>query len=120
MEVLNVNIPSWSDLAFWRPEAILVITFLVTLLVDLVARGRRPGLSCWLAVAGLVTAGAYAAADLGTGAHTIMGDLVVVDGMAAFFRLLFIFAGLATVLFVAFAWVWAWRSLPDRRSRPQS
>ena len=28
-----------------------------------------------------------------------MGDLVVVDGLAAFFRILFIFAGLATVLF---------------------
>ena len=27
-----------------------------------------------------------------------MGDLVVVDGLALFFRLLFIFAGLATVL----------------------
>ena len=40
-----------------------------------------------------------------------MGDLIVVDGMAAYFRILFIFAGLATVLF-------AWTSeeiMGDRR-----
>jgi len=98
MELLNVNIPNWSDLAYWRPEAILAVTFLVALLGDMIARGRRIGVPFGIAVAGLVTAGSYAVADLGTGAHTVMGDLIVVDGLAAFFRLLFIFTGLATVL----------------------
>jgi NADH-quinone oxidoreductase subunit N len=99
MELMNVNIPSWSDLAFWRPEAILAVTFLVALLGDIIARGRRIWVPFTIALAGLVTAGTYAVFDMDPGAHTIMGDLVVVDGLAAFFRLLFIFAGLATVLF---------------------
>jgi NADH-quinone oxidoreductase subunit N len=101
MELLNLNIPSWSDLAYWRPEAILCGTFLAALVGDLIVRGKRPGVSFAISVIGLITAGAYAIAAVGhgSGAHTIMGDLVVVDGMATFFRLLFIFAGLATVLF---------------------
>ena len=101
MELLNLNIPSWSDLAYWRPEAILCGTFLAALVGDLIVRGKRPGVSFAISVFGLITAGAYAIAAVGNGneAHTIMGDLVIVDGMAVFFRLLFIFAGLATVLF---------------------
>ena len=35
MELLNVNIPSWSDLRFWVPEAVLCGSFLVALLGDL-------------------------------------------------------------------------------------
>ena len=102
MELLNLNIPNWSDLAYWRPEAILCGTFLVALIGDLIVRGKRPWVSFAISVFGLVTAGSYAVAAVlhpGASAHTIMGDLVVVDGLAAFFRLLFIFAGLATVLF---------------------
>ncbi len=99
MELLNVNIPDWSDLAWWRPEAILCGTFLAALLADLLVRGRRPWVPFAVAVFGLVTAGAYAVAALDPGTRTIMGDLVVVDGLAAYFRLLFIFVGLVTVLF---------------------
>ncbi len=101
MELLNLNIPSWSDLAYWRPEAILCGTFLAALLGDLIGRGRRPAISFVISVFGLITAGAYSVAAVlhGGAAHTIMGDLIIVDGMAAFFRLLFILAGLATVLF---------------------
>jgi NADH-quinone oxidoreductase subunit N len=99
MELMNVMIPSWSDLAWWRPEAILCGTFLVGLLADLVVKGRRPWLPFAISVFGLVTAGAYAVAALDPGTRTILGDLVVVDGLAAYFRLLFIFVGLVTVLF---------------------
>ena len=99
MELLNLNIPDWSDLAYWRPEAILAVTFLLALLADIIFRGRRPAVPFAVAVFGLVTAGAYAVADMSPGVHTIMGDLVVVDSLAAYFRVLFIFAGLATVLF---------------------
>ncbi len=99
MELLNLNIPDWSDLAWWRPEAILCGTFLAALLGDLLVRGRRPWVPFAVTVFGLVTAGAYAVAALDPGTHTIMGDLVVVDGLAAYFRLLFIFVGLVTVLF---------------------
>ncbi len=103
---LNLNIPSWSDLRFWLPEAILCITFLVALLGDLVVRGRRTWVPFAVSVAGLITAGAYAVAAMNHGldagqfqGHTIMGSLMIVDGMAGFFRLLFIFASLVTVLF---------------------
>ncbi len=102
MELMNVIIPSWSDLAHWIPEAVLCGTFLAALLGDLLFRGKRPGVPFVIAVFGLITAGSYAVAALGhhdQGAQTIMGQLVVVDGLAGFFRLLFIFTGLVTVLF---------------------
>ena len=99
MELLQVNIPSWSDLtAYWRPELILAGTFLVALLGDLVVRGRRPWVQFALVLFGLVTAGSYAVAQLNPEARTIMGNLIVVDGLAAYFRVLFIFTGLATVV----------------------
>ena len=102
MELTNLNIPSWSDLRFWLPELILCGTFLLALLGDLVVRGRRIWVPFAVSVFGLVTAGAYAIAAIEDGAgagKTIMGDLIVVDGTAVYFRLLFIFAGLVTVLF---------------------
>ncbi len=102
MELMNLNIPSWSDLRFWLPEAILCVTFLFAILGDLIVRGRRTWVPFAVSVFGLITAGAYAVADVNNGmatSHTIMGDLIVVDSMAGFFRLLFIFAGLVTVLF---------------------
>jgi NADH-quinone oxidoreductase subunit N len=103
MELLNVNIPSWSDLSRWIPELVLCGTFLAALLGDLVVRGRRPWVPFVISVFGLITAGSYAVAQLGNpelaGGLTVMGDLVVVDGLAAYFRLLFIFTGLAVTLF---------------------
>ena len=102
MELTNLNIPDWSDFRHWLPEAILCGTFLLALIGDLVVRGRRIWVPFAISVAGLVTAGAYAvaAADHGMGAaQTIMGSLMVVDSTAVYFRLLFIFAGLVTVLF---------------------
>ena len=99
MELLNVNIPSWSDMAHWLPEAVLCLTFLAALIGDLIVRGRRPIVPFIISVIGLLLAGFYTIQGLGGPAQTIMGDLMIVDGMAAFFRLLFIFTGLATVLF---------------------
>ena len=103
MELLHVKIPSWGDLQWWLPEAVLCCTFLLALLGDMLARGRRPVVAFAISVAGLLAAGALAIADTHAlapaGGRAIMGDLMVVDGMAIFFRLLFVFGGLATVLF---------------------
>ena len=52
MELLSVQIPSWSDLGFWKPEAILCGTFLVALIADLIVRGRRPWLPFAISVFG--------------------------------------------------------------------
>jgi NADH-quinone oxidoreductase subunit N len=103
MELLHVKIPSWADLQWWLPEVVLCLTFVVGILGDLLARGRRPAVPFAISLLGLVVAGVLAIADtnasMPAGGRAIMGDLVVVDGMAVFFRLLFLFAGLATVLF---------------------
>jgi len=102
MDLLNVYIPNWSDMGHWIPEVVLMVTFLVTLLGDMIFRGRRPWVPFAIAVFGLVTAGSYAVAALGkpelASGLTVMGNLVVVDGLAAFFRILFVFTGLAVVL----------------------
>jgi NADH-quinone oxidoreductase subunit N len=119
MELLNVNIPSWSDMGHWIPEAVLMVTFLVTLLGDMIFRGRRPGVPFAIAVFGLITAGSYAVAALGkpelAGGLTVMGNLVVVDGLAAFFRILFIFTGLAVVLIA-----WTSEEIMGRRRENKS
>ncbi|NCQ35051.1 hypothetical protein GW813_08265, partial [bacterium] len=60
MELLNLNIPTWSDLGHWIPEAVLVGAFLAGLLGDLIVRGRRPWVPFAISVIGLVTAGSYA------------------------------------------------------------
>jgi len=103
MELLNVNIPNWSDMGHWIPEAVLCVGFLVALIGDLVVKGRKPAVPFVISVFTLITAGSYAVAGLNepglAAGFPIMGDLVVVDGLAVFFRLLFIFTGLATVLF---------------------
>ena len=108
MELLHVKIPSWADLQWWLPEVVLCLTFLLALVGDLIngkvrGRGSLPVAPFAISVLGLLVAGVLAVVDTGVampaGGRAIMGDLVVVDGMATFFRLLFIFAGLATVLF---------------------
>ena len=80
MELMNVIIPSWSDMAHWIPEAVLCCTFLAALIGDLIFRGKRPGVPFVISVFGLITAGSYAVAQLNPEARTIMGNLIVVDG----------------------------------------
>ncbi|MFH1844824.1 MAG: hypothetical protein ABIF77_16660, partial [bacterium] len=99
MAVLNVTVPSWSDLAHFLPEAILCGTFLLALLLDMVVRGRHPVWPFLAALAGSLTALAFAVVDLPATPHTVLGSLIVVDGLAAFFRILFIFVAVITILF---------------------
>ncbi len=99
---LTMFIPKWSDMGHWIPEAVLCGTFLAALIGDLLFRGRRASVPFVISVIGLITAGSYAVAHVlhaDQPTYTIMGHLVVVDGLAGFFRLLFIFTGLVTVLF---------------------
>ena len=81
MELMNVNIPSWSDLRFWLPEAVLCLTFLAAILGDLVFRGKKPVVPFALTVIGMILSGVFAIQDVGSGTHTIMGNLIVVDGI---------------------------------------
>ena len=64
MELLNVNIPNWSDLGNWIPEAVLCVGFLAALLGDLLVRGRKPAVPFAISVFTLITAGSYAVAGL--------------------------------------------------------
>ena len=99
LEVLQVNIPNWADLNEWLPELVLIGTFLIALLADMIVRGRRPLLPFLVTVFGLLTALAFTLRGAPLEGQTIMGNLVMVDGLAVFFRLLFICASLMTVLF---------------------
>ncbi len=98
-ETLALNIPDWGDLRHFVPETVLVITFLAALLADLVARGRRPGAPFAVTLAGCLVALALAVAGLPAGPQPILGRLVVVDGLAGFFRILFPLIAVITVLF---------------------
>jgi len=93
-----LNIPSWSDMGRFIPEAILFGAFLLALLGDLIARGR-PAASYAIVLAGSLAALGFAIAGLCAEEQTILGELVAVDGMAAFFRVIFAFVAVITVLF---------------------
>jgi len=98
-QTLALNVPRWGDLGHFVPETILVATFLAALLADLVTRGRRPFAPFALTLAGCLAALAVAVASLPGVPRTILGDLVVVDGLAGFFRILFPLVAAITVLF---------------------
>ena len=80
------------------PEAIFFCAFLLALLGDLVAR-RRPVVPFVIVLAGSLAALAFAVTGLCAEEQTILGELVAVDGMAAFFRVIFAFVAVITVLF---------------------
>ncbi len=99
-EVLQtLRIPSWGDLGQFLPEALLFGAFLLGLLADLLVRGRRPAAPFLIALAGSLAALAVSAARLPAAPQGILGDLVVVDGMTGFFRILFSFVAVVTLLF---------------------
>lgn len=98
MSLETLQIPSWSDLGGFLPEAILFGAFLLALLGDLVSR-RRPVVPFLIVLVGTAAALGFAVAGLGGESRPILGELVVVDGLAAFFRVVFAFVALITVLF---------------------
>lgn len=99
LNVETLNIPEWSDFRAFIPEAVMLAAFLAALLGDIIAR-RRPCVPFGLVLFASVTALAYAVAGLSPEAPaTILGGMVVVDGLAAFFRVLFAFVAVVTVLF---------------------
>lgn len=79
------------------PEAILFGAFLLALVGDMIAR-RRTVVPFVIVLLGSAAALGFAVAGLDGEARSILGELVVVDGMAAFFRVLFAFVALITVL----------------------
>ncbi len=99
MELLNVNFPNWWDLKHFAPEIILCLTFLAALLADLVVRGRHVFVPFLITLVGTVVALGFAVTDIPQTPQPILGSLVVVDGLAAFFRILFVSIALLTVLF---------------------
>jgi NADH-quinone oxidoreductase subunit N len=99
VDIANVTGPSWANFSYFLPETILCGVFLLALLVDLFVRGRRPVVPFLVTLAGLLVALAFAVAKIPATPQQILGSLLVIDGLAAFFRILFVFVGLVVVLF---------------------
>ncbi|MDO9172861.1 MAG: NADH-quinone oxidoreductase subunit N [bacterium] len=97
MSVDMLQIPDWSDLGGFLPETVMFGAFLLALLGDLVVR-RRPVVPFAIVMAGALTALALSFAGLDAPERTILGGLVIVDGMAAFFRILFSLIAVVTLL----------------------
>jgi len=99
LNVETLNIPDWSTFRAFIPEAVMLGAFLAALLGDIVSR-RRAWVPFSIVLLGCVTSLAYAVAQLDIAAPVaVMGQLVVVDGLASFFRVLFAFVATITVLF---------------------
>ncbi len=86
-----------TDFSYLLPELILASAALVVLLADaFTPRARRTALG-WLTIAALVATAACVL--LVAGVHgTAGGGLVAVDGFATFFKIVFLFAAILTVL----------------------
>ncbi len=97
MSLEILNIPSWSDMGNFIPEVIFFGVFLLALLGDIIVR-KKPVVPFLIVLVGSLTALAYAVAGLNAPEQTILGELVAVDGLAAFFRVLFAFVAVITVL----------------------
>ncbi|MBK6900404.1 MAG: NADH-quinone oxidoreductase subunit N [bacterium] len=97
MSVDMLQIPDWSDLGGFLPETVMFGAFLLALLGDLIAR-RRPVVPFAIALAGALAALGLAFAGLDAPERAILGGLVVVDGLAGFFRILFAVVAVATML----------------------
>lgn len=110
----TLRIPDWGDFAGFVPEAVMFAAFLLALLADLLTRGRRPFAPFIVATVGSAVALAYAAGGLPAAPHGMLGDLLVIDGMTGFFRILFAFIALVTLLFS-----WSSREImgPNRESK---
>jgi len=89
--------PAWSDLGHFLPETALIVAFLAALLGDLLSR-RRPAVPFAIALVGMALAFGWSLAALGEPEQSVLGNLVAVDGMAGFFRVLFSLVGLLTLL----------------------
>jgi len=90
---------SWSDAAFFWPEAIMLLSFLGCILTDLFLRGRRHGPTFAILVVGTVAALVAALIKPPVATHYIFGQMVVADGFSQFFRLLFLVITLITAVF---------------------
>ncbi len=99
LNVETLNLPDWADARAFVPELVMFGAFLAALLGDIIAR-RRPWVPFIIVLFGSVTALSYAVAGLDIAEPAaILGSLVVVDGMASFFRVLFALTAVVTVLF---------------------
>ena len=90
---------SWSDVSYFLPELIMLGTFLGCVLTDLVL--ERHGWTFAEFVGGTTLALLVAFVRPPAGEHWIFGQMVVVDGFAHFFRILFL---LLTLVAGIFSW----------------
>jgi NADH-quinone oxidoreductase subunit N len=98
VNAVTLNIPSWSDFGHFVPEAIMFGTFLLALLGDVVSR-KRASVPFLITLLGSLLALGFSLGGFSQETHTILGQLVVVDGLASYFRILFALVAVITVLF---------------------
>ncbi len=89
---------TWSDAAYFGPEAVMGLTFLLCVLGDLVTRGRRHVVPFGTLLVGTAISLVLALLHPPVSSHAILGQMVVVDGFAHFFRLLFLGITFVTAL----------------------
>ena len=96
---VNITIPSWSDFAHFVPEAIMFGAFLLALMGDVIVRGRKPVVPFLISLLGASAALYYSFASPPIGDAGVLGGLVMIDGFAGFFRIVFSFVAVVTILF---------------------
>ena len=89
-----------DQLGDFLPEAILTVTILLVLVVDLLARGRGRA-STWVSLAGLGLALVYTLGQCRGEQVLIFANSIAVDPIAGFFKVVF---ATATVLVILLSW----------------
>lgn len=95
----NIMIPSWSDFGNFIPEAVMFGAFLLALIGEVITRGRKPVVPFLISLAGALFALYYSFASQPIGDAGVLGSLVMIDGFAGFFRIVFSFIAVITILF---------------------
>jgi NADH-quinone oxidoreductase subunit N len=97
--LFELTIPSWSDFGNFVPEATMFGAFLLALMGDVITRGRKPVVPFLISLTGALFALYYSFTAQPIGDAGILGSLVMIDGFAGFFRIVFSFIAVITILF---------------------
>ncbi|RKZ07948.1 NADH-quinone oxidoreductase subunit N [bacterium] len=91
---------TWSDASYYLPEAVILFAAFGAIITDLVFKGRaNHGFVLAKVIGGLLIAGTLCIMRPPVGEHMIFGQMMVVDSLSHFFRLMFIGITLVAVLF---------------------
>ncbi len=91
-----------SGLFYFVPELLLIVTFILVILADLIVPGRKSIVTFWTALTGVATSGLLSYMQLSQlrSGITMFSGNVVLDDVAIRFKLIFVFVVIVFLVFI--------------------